>query len=198
MSYTIEYNREIFFTEENNIKKYFLFIRHGDNNVFEIDTNLRAKGWSFITKGNINEMWKTIGYYGGFCEGGGLQKAKGWRDTIAITIEDYIKIYRSKLKNAKPLKTFLDKFTIKPYIYIKDDYPKLNEKACVLRDFIKKYDMQSIGINYYEKEQKHYVYNIDDYEELLDFLNNFPITYVGDFSSGFRIEKSYRRTYRYY
>lgn|GEM_PF-4888904 len=38
MSYTIEYNREIFFTESDGVKEYFLFIRQGDNNVCQLPT----------------------------------------------------------------------------------------------------------------------------------------------------------------
>lgn len=195
MSYTIEYNREVFFAEKDGVKEYFLFIRQGDNNVYEADTNLRAKDWNYVTNGNISDIWKTIGYRGGFCEGGGLQRAKGWKDTIWVSIEDYISLYRSKLRNAKPLETFLDKFRIEAYVYIKDHYPVSNEKIELLRKFINDYNMKCIGVNYYDKEKKQYVYTIKDYKELLNFLKNYPVGYNSNFISNFRIEKP--RQYRY-
>ena len=110
-----------------------------------------------------------------------------------MTIEDYIKLYRSKLKNVKPLETFLDKFTIEAYVYIKDNYPALNEKTELLRRFINDYDMRDTGIcHYYDKDKKQYIYTIKDYEELLDFLNNYPRGYNENYISGFRIEKNRR------
>ena len=190
MSYGIEYNRELFFLEKKGKKEYFLFIREGDNNVFDAITNLRVKKWYFVEKGDLADIWKIIGQRGGYCEGGCLQRAKGWNDTLQISIEDYIKLYRSKLKNAKPLEIFLNKFTIEAYVYIKDNYPTLNEKIELLRKFIGDYNMRYTGTNYYyDKDKKQYIYTIKNYEELLDFLNNYPRGYNEDYISGFRIEK---------
>ena len=165
MSYSIEYNREIFFLEEGE-REYFLFIREGDNNVRDSITNLRAKSWYFVVKGDLADIWKIIGQRGGYCEGGGLQKAKGWNDTLKMTIEDYIKLYRSKLKNAKPLEVFLDRFTIEAYVYIEDKCPTLNEKVELLQKFIGDYNMRYTGTNYYyDKDKKQYIHTIKDYEE---------------------------------
>ena len=192
MSYTIEYNREIFFTESDGAKEYFLFIRQGDNNVYEAN-NLRAKDWYYVIGGDINALWKKIGYRGGWCEGGSLQRAKGWSDTVWMTIEEYIALYRSKIRNAKPLETFLDKFKIEAYAYIKDSYTNPREEVEVISRFIKDYNMQHIGVGFYDKDKKHYIYKIKNYEELLDFLKNYPRGYNSDYHSGFRIERLKRR-----
>lgn len=193
MSYTIEYNQAIFFIEkENKTKEYFLFIRHGDNNVYDTFTNLRAKSWHYVKSGNINDIWKVVGYHGGVCEGGGLQRAKGWNKTAWITIEDYIALYRSKLKNSKPLKTFLNKFEIKAYVYVKDEHLASDENTKAIekiKDFTDRYNMRNVGTYYYDKDKKEYVYTIQNYEELTDFLINYPRNYNKDFISGFRIRK---------
>ena len=95
----------VFYTKENGEKKYYLFVRQGENNVYDMN-NVRAKDWYFEGCGIEKELWKRIGVRAGCVEGGSLQKSLGWTKTEEYTIEEYIKQYRSKIKNAKPLETF--------------------------------------------------------------------------------------------
>lgn len=200
MSYTIEYNKAVFFTEKDGIKDYFLFVRQGDNNVRDCDTNLRSKSWYFEESGSEAELWKHIGKRAGSVEGGGLQRSLGWEETKRFTIEEYIKQYRGKIKNAKSLDTFFEKFSISAYMYKKDEFSLGRQDSKLkLEEFVNKYSMKEMGVDYYDKEKKHFVCNIDDIETLKDFLINMPKGYNDDFQSGFRIEKFVKgRRRRYY
>lgn len=195
MSYTIEYNKQIFYIEEGNEKLYFLFIRQGDNNVREADSNLRAKSWYLVEKGSEKDLWKTIGRRMGSVVGGGIQKAKGWEETEYFTPEEYIKQYRSKMKNAKPLESMLDSFQINAYIYLRDEFTNEKDKAVesVLRNFIEKYNMSSYGTYFYDKTKIGYIVSIQDTETLKDFLLNMPRGWESDYQTGFQIEKPSKR-----
>ena len=119
--------------------------------MYDMDSNLRAKDWNFVKSGNKGDIWKTIGMRAGLCLGGEIQRAKGWRDIIRFDIQDYIKLYRSKMRNAKPLETFLNKYNINSYIYVEDKCS--SEKIVfILKEFIRKYNMDKLG--------RHYVLNI--------------------------------------
>lgn len=173
MSYTIEYNQVVYYLDlpvpingENRL--YFLFIRQGDNNVWVHDNSQRAKDWYFATKGTIGELWKYIGKRAGSTFGGGLQKAKGWTDTEYFSIEEYIKKYRSRIKNAKPLAKMLEQFSISASIMTKEPMNELVES------FVKKYDMNCYGSHWYDKERKDYSCSIDSFSTLYDFLINLP------------------------
>ncbi|PLS19470.1 hypothetical protein CVD28_03375 [Bacillus sp. M6-12] len=198
MSYTIEYNKQVFYIEEGNEKLYFLFIRQGDNNVREADTNLRSKDWYLVEKGTEKDLWKYIGKRMGSVVGGGIQKSKGWEETEYFTPEDYIKQYRSKIKNAKPLDTMLDSFTMEAYIYLRDEFTNDKDKKveATLRKFIQAYEMSSYGTYYYDKTKIGYSVSIKDTETLKDFLMNMPKGWQEDYQSGFKIEKHTTRRSR--
>lgn len=199
MSYTIEYNKQVFYIEnENGDRTFLLFIRQGDNNVRDAHSNLRAKDWSLSAVGTEKELWKTIGRRLGSVNGGGLQKAKGWEDTEYFTPEEYIKQCRSKIKNAKPLDTMLEKFSVDAYIYMREIFENESDKEQedVLRSFIEKYQMKEFGTYYYDKELKQYITTIQDVEGLKDFFFNMPMNWRKDWMAGYRIEKAVTRRYR--
>lgn len=199
MSYTIEYNKQVFYIENGDKERtLFLFIRQGDNNVRDAHSNLRAKDWSLTSVGTEKELWKHIGRRMGSVNGGGLQKAKGWEDTTYFTPEGYIKEYRSKIKNAKPLETMLEKFTVQPYIYIRDTFEneKDKEQEKDLRAFIEKYNMRENGTYYYDKTLKQFVTTIQDVEGLKDFFLHMPKNSQKDWMAGYQIEKEVTRKYR--
>mgnify|MGYP001145321122 CR=1 FL=1 len=199
MSYTIEYNKAIFYIEKEGVKTFFLFIRQGDNNVRDAITNLRSKTWYLDKVGNEGEIWKHIGIRAGCVEGGGIQRSLGWEETKRYTIEEYIKQYRGKMKNAKPLEEFLNRFSISFFVYKKDIFTKQSEEdRLIFEKFIDKYKMREIGSYYYDEGKKGYRFDgINNFETLLDFLLNIPIGYKDDYYSGYNIEKfNSRRYYR--
>lgn len=199
MSYTIEYNKQVFYVKnEENEKIYFLFIRQGDNNVRDAYTKLRSKEWYLSTVGTEKELWKEIGRRLGSINGGGLQKAKGWEDTAYFTPEEYIKQYRSKIKNAKPLEKMLETFRVYPYIYIGETFKDESDKEYeeLLRLFIEKYDMKDMGSDYYDPERIQFKTQVNDVESMKDFFINMPRGWNEDFRSGYVIEKEMKRRYR--
>lgn len=199
MSYTIEYNKQVFYVKnEENEKIYFLFIRQGDNNVRDAYTKLRSKEWCLSTVGTEKELWKEIGRRLGSINGGGLQKAKGWEDTAYFTPEEYIKQYRSKIKNAKPLEKMLETFRVYPYIYIGETFKDESDKEYeeLLRLFIEKYDMKDMGSDYYDPERIQFKTQVNDVESMKDFFINMPRGWNEDFRSGYVIEKEMKRRYR--
>jgi hypothetical protein len=197
MSYTIEYNKQVFYLKEGDQKGYFLFIRQGSNNVREGDTNLRAKDWNLVVSGKEKDLWKQIGKRAGSVNGGGLQKAKGWEETESFTPEEYIQQYRSKIKNAKPLETMLDSFTVRAYIYMRDVFETADKEIeTALRAFISKYDMRENGTYYYDKEKRHFDICINNENMLIDFLSNLPEGHQNDFITGFEIHKNIKPKYR--
>jgi hypothetical protein len=168
MSYTIEYNRKVFWWKDEdknfNERNYLLLIRQGDNNVRDADTGLRSKSWDFIACGWEYQMWVKIGKRAGYTEGGGLQRAKGF-ESERISIEDYIALYRKAIKNAKPLEKIFSVFSVKFIIerkkVIQGEYESEKVNAA-----LKKYKFKYAGRDYYYKDVKIY---------------SLPITNTGDF-----------------
>lgn len=188
MSYTIEYNKIVYTTEYNGEKQYALLIRQGENNVWT-DENQRVKSWYLEATGSLGDLWKEIGRRAGCTDGGGLQKSTGWTNTERYEIEEYIKQYRSKIKNAKPLEDIFDKFFIEAFIYIKDDFSENKNDEPILRDFIRKYNMKKCSSYYYDEKKIGYALDIVDVEILKDFFFNMPTGYKADFNAGFSFTK---------
>lgn len=202
MSYGIEYNQAVFFVPDVSIpegKRYFLFIREGDNNLWESGTNTRVKDWYYKVSGPVGELWKTIGYRAGVVFGGGLQKAKGWTETGYFTIDEYVAKYRSRIKNAKPLATMLDQFSVAVTIYLRDHFLCEKDQAheAALRAFIEKYRMELWMPDYYDKGLIGYRHTIQTAEELEDFLIHLPQQWRKDFRVKYDLGKQrpYRRLY---
>lgn len=189
MSYTIEYNKQVFYKEFDNQKIYFLFVRRGDNNVRDAYTNLRSKRWCLVTKGTEKELWKYIGGLLGSVEGGMIQKSKGWEETEWYTAEEYIKQYRSKIKNAKPLETMLESFDIGVTIYLREGVLEDNDNARMLKQLILKYGMKSNGTYFYDNSKKQYQNTITNSVMLEDFLVTMPTIHTDEYHAGFDINK---------
>lgn len=190
MSFTIEYNKQIFHIEnENKERIYFLFIRQGDNNVYDAN-GLRAKSWKFVKAGTEKELWKEIGCRLGYVNGGSLQKAVGFGAEY-YTEEDYIKQYRSKFRNSKPLETMLSKFSIEAFIYLREEFEKQEHKATqeLLQSFISKYEMKNCGHDYYDESKMQYRHRISEVDTLKDFLLNLPNSWGTDYMTGYSIDK---------
>lgn len=195
MSYTIEYNKQVFYKEFDNQKIYFLFVRRGDNNVRDAYTNLRSKRWCLVTKGTEKELWKYIGGLLGSVEGGMIQKSKGWEETEWYTAEEYIKQYRSKIKNAKPLETMLETFDIEVNIYLREGVLEDNDNARMLKQLILKYGMKSNGTYFYDKSKKQYQNTITNSAMLDDFLVTMPTIHTDEYDINKAVTKRNKRLY---
>ncbi|MBP1931763.1 hypothetical protein [Ammoniphilus resinae] len=176
MSYSIEYNRAIYKDDEGFM---MLFIKQGDNNVWESDNKQRARDWSLVEHGSEKELWKYLGSRAGYTMGGGLQRAAGWTDTKSMEIEEYIKIYRSKIKNAKPLERVLEDFSISLVIY-KRDVIADSELETKILTVIDHYGLTSYGSHYYDREKKKYRYSISSVGELRNLLQQLPPSWTDD------------------
>lgn len=105
MSSTLEYNRKIYRAGQN-----ILFLcKWGDTNVWE--NNLRSRDWNIRLFGTEQQYWNEIGNSLRDVSGGMLQRAVGWSDYKSFNVLEYIRLYRSKLQNAKPLETAFEDFT---------------------------------------------------------------------------------------
>ena len=128
MSYTIEYTRRVYFIPDEWDKRerdYILLIKQGDSNVFEDERpNIRVKDWYLEAFGWEYVLWERIGERAGATMGGSLQMANGFGSKW-IDIEDYIKIYKKAIKEAKPIvQIFRDFAQISIYIEIRGDKEK--------------------------------------------------------------------------
>lgn len=186
MSYQIEYNKAIFYTiNEKKEKVYYLFIKEGCNNVRNAYTNLRASDWYFHICGTEADIWKYIGLRMGSVEGGGLQKCRGWEKTEWYTVEEYIKQYRSKIKNAKSIASFFDTFEFKAVVSGDKDHEKHQE----FEVFKEKYLCSEHTWNNTVVVE----FNVNDEEVLREFIKDFKISYMDKFESFFRITKKSKR-----
>jgi len=129
MSYTIEYGRKIFYTETKPLfngdegRIYYLLIKEGDNNVWDADMRKRSRSWDLVLVGYKYQIIELICCRAGACEGGALQRPKGWRNTVGITPEDYLALYREEIRKAKPLEDIFKFFSVDAVIKaLKDEY----------------------------------------------------------------------------
>ncbi|WP_066297750.1 hypothetical protein [Bacillus sp. FJAT-29937] len=171
MSFLIEYNRVVY---KDSNKRLLLFIKEGDSNVYESNTNLRARDWHLAAAGNEKDLWRVIGKRSGQVEGGILQRAKGWNDSIWTTIEEYIKLYRSKIANSRNINELLNDFEIYSVIEKVDNL----ESACLdkhLVTIIQTLEYFMIGTNYYNKDKRVYETKINKLKDLFFLLGEFPL-----------------------
>lgn len=165
MSYTLEYNRIVYKDEKKN---FLLLIKQGDSNTYDINSNLRSRDWYLVAAGTEKELWKEIGKRAGSTEGGGLQRAVGWDDSKWWSIEDYVKLYRSKIANARDMKQILDDFQIRFVIEKSDKI--LDEKLnAQIDEMINSVEFTYKGTNYYNKERKIFEKTVRTLDELSFF-----------------------------
>ncbi|MCA1064824.1 hypothetical protein QTG56_24780 (plasmid) [Rossellomorea sp. AcN35-11] len=193
MSYTIEYNRVIY-KDENGMM--LLLIKQGDNNVYD-HNNRRTRNWYLEVVGKESDLWKVIGRRAGSTMGGGIQKAKGWNDTNYFHIEDYVKLYRKKINQARPFEQMLDNFIVTFVFYLAEDwesdkYSKTEQehlRNCndTFSKLIDKYDIKQSGTHYYNDIRKEYSLSIYNIEDLYHILKNVPQSHYQYSVSGFRL-----------
>jgi len=178
MSYTIEYNKKVY--RKKSIDNYdddlLLLIRQGDNNCREADTGLRVKDWDLIKYGWNYTIIQEVCDRAGSCEGGSLQRAKGF-ESEHITPENYLAMYRKKIENAKPIDNLLKDFEVEVMIYRQNEFSEEDKKK--IRDYdieiidklIKKYRKEyTLGEYYYDKNIKTYRKRLKDLDEFYEFL----------------------------
>jgi hypothetical protein len=111
-----------FYKNDNGDNNYYLFVQEGDSNYWESDGRL-VKNWYFIAKGYQYRIMQKICQRAGFCEGGLLQKAKGYNGGVWIKPETYIALHREAIKDAKPLESIMSFFRITCIIkFLKEEY----------------------------------------------------------------------------
>ena len=97
MSFSIEYNKVLYKLEHQGEIYYLWLVRQGDSNVYDV-SNLRAKHWNVECFGTLGEIWKRIGKRAGSVEGGGLQRAVGWRKPNGTRLKNTLNSTEVKLK----------------------------------------------------------------------------------------------------
>ena len=115
VSYIIEYNRLVFVDESPGCDRsdthHLLLIRQGGSNCYDVKGN-RARDWKLLAFGTEDSLWPVIGQRAGRAEGGNIQRAKGWRGTARIKVEEYVSLYRQAIAKARPLAKIMDMFDI--------------------------------------------------------------------------------------
>ena len=103
MSYTIEYKGEVYKDTETGMSEpsYLLIQTIGDNNVYELNNRRRARSTYVTSYGWEYNIIADVCKYAGACEGGGLQPGNKY-----MKPEDYLKRYRTKIKNAPNISVF--------------------------------------------------------------------------------------------
>ncbi len=127
MSYTIDYNRAVF---ECGDDKVLALWKRGDNNTYTYcgvgNQQVRSRDWGIFHYGSVADFWIRVGQLGGVCEGGSLQRAKGWSETSCMTIEQYIAVYRKAFRKRLPLRDLRAHFSVSAEIKLMGD--KDNER----------------------------------------------------------------------
>jgi len=177
MSYTIEYNKKVY--RKKSIDKsdddLLLLIRQGDNNCREADTGLRVKDWDLIGYGWNYMIIGKICERAGSCEGGSLQKAKGFESEY-ITPENYLAMYRKKIEKAKPIEDLLKDFNVEVIIYRKENFNEKEKKDLgwsleKIDEMLIKYKKDyTLGEYYYDKSVKTFRKKINSLDEFYEFL----------------------------
>jgi hypothetical protein len=176
MSYTIEYNRKIYKEEDEKWEpNYTLLIKEGDNNVRDAKTNLRVSNWELKGYGWNYEIIQEICKRAGYCEGGDLQRAKGW-NTENITPEEYLALYRKAIKQAKPIEKMFEDFIVEVILYRKENFTDTEKETFkweiqTIDKLITKYQNEWVrGHDYYSPEIKTYRKEVKNLQEYHDFL----------------------------
>lgn len=110
MGFTLEYNRVIYKDRESG--QLLLLNKWGSNNVWDQHLSLRPRDWQLHHFDSKADFWEEIGARLYSIKGGMLQQAVGWQDYRYFQPIQYVKLYRSKLKNAKPLSRFFEDFEL--------------------------------------------------------------------------------------
>ena len=178
MSYTIEYNKKVY--RKKSIDRYdddlLLLIRQGANNCRELNGQ-RIKSWDLVGYGWNYIIIDKVCERAGSCEGGSLQKAKGY-ESERITPEDYLAMYRKKIENAKPIEDLLKDFNVEVMIYRKEKFSKkeiedknLKYELKIIDGLLVKYRKDYVlGEYYYDKSVKTYRKTINNLDEFYEFL----------------------------
>ena len=179
MSYEIEYNKKVYkrIKKDSSENDLLLLIRQGSNNCYEAGTGQRVKDWDLVGYGWNYMIIQKICDRAGACEGGSLQKAKGYESEY-ITPEDYLAMYRKKIETAKPIEDLLKDFNVSVMIYRKDKFSEkeiedknLKYELKIIDEVLEKYKKDySLGKDYYDKSVKTYGKKINNMSEFYDFL----------------------------
>jgi len=182
MSYTIEYNRKVYRKKgkEKNDRDddLLLLIRQGDNNCREAKSGLRVKDWDLIKFGWNYQIIQEVCERAGSCEGGSLQKAKGF-ESEWISPENYLAVYRKKIENAKPIDDLLKDFKVEVMIYRKEKFSEKEMEKIrkydleIIDDLLKKYKKDyALNEYYYDKKIKTYRRELKSLDEFYEFLKS--------------------------
>lgn len=176
MSYEIEYNKKIYKDESKDKSEpdYLLLIRQGSNNCREANGQ-RVKDWELISYGWNFQIIAEICQRAGDCEGGSIQKAKGY-EAEQISPEDYLAMYRDKIKQAKPIENLLKDFRVEIMLSRKEKFNEKEKKAMSwqiekIDKMLEKYKTNyQVGKDYYSPEIKTYRAEILNLKQFYEFL----------------------------
>lgn len=117
MSYEIEYKGEVYkdVSKDSSEPSFLLIITAGDNNVYEASNRRRARGTYIISYGWNYSIIQDVCRRAGSCEGGGLQPGNKW-----MKPEDYLKRYRTKIKNAPSINEFFTQCNMARFELVKN------------------------------------------------------------------------------
>ncbi|MCP1161250.1 MULTISPECIES: hypothetical protein [Bacillus] len=169
MSSIIEYNRVVFKTAKGEL---LLFLKEGHSHSFNLN-NLRKRDWVLAAFGSEKEIWKFIGKRAGYTEGGKLLRATGWSDVTTFNIEEYVKLYRSKISHAKAINTLMDYFKIHLVVQ-NDESPKDSVTESCMQRIIEEYGLIFKGINYYQTNRTVYETELQTVYKVLCILKELP------------------------
>ena len=148
MSYTIEYSAEVYKEpaewKQSSENSYVVIVTQGDNNVYEADNSRRARETDIVAYGWNYSIIGTVCNRAGACEGGGLVI-----NGKSITPEEYIKRYRTKIKNAPLITEFFKQGKIARFRITVDPESRYDtERVAKYKEFIRKES------NHYSPEEK--------------------------------------------
>lgn len=162
MSFTLEYNRIIYKDRESG--QLFLLNKWGANNVWDRHLNLRPSDWHLLPFTSKAEFWEEIGDRLYSIKGGMIQQAVGWQDYRCFQPMQYVKLYRSKLKNAKPLSRFFEDFEL--------SYSFDCDEKTIPESWLKGF--KEFGISPSLDGKYSGTKNLETSKELLDWIYYFP------------------------
>jgi len=163
MSYTIEYSRQLYRADvHGGLPHFFLLIKSGDNNVISHNGH-RVREWYLAYQGEAKGFWPNVGMRAGCCQGGGLQRASGWRGTAYCSVEKYIALYRKTFRTAKPAENMLTDFSVSLKIELRGtkesemglEHIKIAERRGALETFLNRSEAVLVpGEDWYYKYKK--------------------------------------------
>ena len=171
MSYRIDYQRKAYeYHDAYGDKAYVVLCEAGDNNVYEMNNQRRARHWAVLFNGAAYAVYQKIADYCGRVAGHSLE-LRGHRCVGDYTkdITSAIRLYDRTIKEASPLGNLFKEYSLVAEVRLMQEVPDSYARQ-KLSDYLTKYRMELQMGNYYGQSVQRASMKVTTTEHLLNTL----------------------------